>query len=53
MGIFTQKGPDPEVKKGIEELKKEIRNQKRTQIIYLMIGITASGFLGYFVGKFF
>jgi len=53
MGIFIQKGPDPEVRKGIEKLQKEIQNQKRTQRIYLIIGITASGFLGYFLGKFF
>jgi len=52
MGIGISKGPDPNVRKGVEELKKEMKNQKRTQRIYLIIGIVASGFLGYFLGKF-
>lgn len=49
MGIFITKGTDPEVKKGIEELRK---NRKRDMIISIISSGTFGAILGYLLGKF-
>lgn len=47
MGIFTSKGTDPEVKKGIEELRK---NRKRDLVISIIASGTFGAILGYLLG---
>jgi len=39
--------------KGIDDLKAELRSQKRSAKIYLIIGTVFSGIFGYILGKFF
>ena len=52
MGIWTSKGTDPEVKKGIKEILTDLENQKKSARIYVIIGIVLSGLFGYVLGKF-
>ncbi|KAG2474873.1 MAG: hypothetical protein NPMRIOTA_530004 [Nitrosopumilales archaeon] len=42
MGIWTQKDHDPEVKKGINDIKKDLKQNKKTQRNYLIIGVSCS-----------
>lgn len=55
MGIWTSKRtePDHEVRKGIEDIKKEMEQQKRNQLKYLIISIIAFGVFGFVLGKLF
>ena len=47
--VQASSGPDPEVRKGIDELRK---NQKRNMIISIVSSGILGAVLGYLLGKF-
>jgi len=49
---FSKKDADEQQNK-ISELEQAVKDQKKKDFVYFILGVVGSGFIGYFLCKFF